>query len=1250
MMPTSRRHYLAAFLFCAVQTLGACSSCDGDNNATTTDDMSMTDDGGNMPGDMDTLPDSDGTDPDSDVIDPDSDIIDPDSDMDTDMGGDADMDTNPGGEVVTCATPIPAPAAGSTCSATPGSGSNVILRGTVLAEDGKIYENGSVIYEGGAENGKILYVGCDHDTQPEAADATLIECAQGVIAPGTFNAHDHLTFDANGTPKNHGTERFDHRHDWREGIRGHMRVRSNGSNGKAEAVQYSELRHLLAGTTSIAGSGGASGFVRNLDQLANNEGLDGLRVEYSTFPLGDSGGDLLDSGCSYPRIDSENVLSENTIYLPHVSEGIDAEANNEFKCLNGGSGRDLIAQNTSIIHGIGLTAADIADMSASGSKLVWSPRTNIDLYGQTADIPTYRRLGVTIALGTDWIISGSMNMQRELACAAYLNDTHFDGLLTSRDLFEMATINGAIALGVDDRLGSLAVGKIADIAIYDGATLGLGYDAVISSSPQDVKLVMRGGKAVYGDNAIIDAIVAPADAAKCETIDVCGASQKLCAELDTGANLATIRAEAGEPPYPLFFCGTPDQEPSCVPFRPDEYTGMTSATDADGDGIDDAQDICPAIFNPTRPLDNGQQPNFDQDTDGDSCDVCPVSGPGDMCAMFDPDDRDSDTVPNAMDNCPATPNADQLDNDNDGQGDACDRCPEAANPNNGPCPATIYDINDGTASVGESVIIRDAVVSGAGTDGFFIQVPTDAAAFIAPDFSGLFVYAPSFMAPPTRGDVVEVAGTVAEFRGGVQLTAPSVTVVSSGPAPQPVTVSAADLLRTGAKGEAYEGLLVRVDNVVVEDNASYDQFGEVKLVSGLYIDDTLYTFPKPEVGDTFTSIIGNVVYRNFSASEGNRISPRDENDLVTGPAALLGFNQSNVFLETNQMNAMSAPSLMVELTSTAQSAITIDMTYSGSVSGPAQLTIPAGEEMVAVPLDSTATAGSGTVTASYAGDMFSATVTTFDATSIRTPLAIEPANASIAPGGMITMTVTFDLPGLQDGSSTAVVTTSAGLSAPAMVTIPAGSQTADIPVSADAAAMGSQSVTVSTNGGMITEMLVVSTLPSQCLIISEVVEGSSFDKAVEIFNCGAGTLTLDGLTLCQVNGMNTNCSSDLALTGSLAAGETLVICNAQSSASIKMVCDIEDNVTSFNGDDRLILFEEVGGAAGAYDEGTDTLLDAFGQYATFPGGKIWENTTYDRCNLTPYNGVDPFDVSTYFNALPSGTITGLGTAPVAGCN
>jgi len=618
--------------------------------------------------------------------------------------------------------------------------------------------------------------------------------------------------------------------------------------------------------------------------------------------------------------------------------------------------------------------------------------------------------------------------------------------------------------------------------------------------------------------------------------------------------------------------------------------------------------------------------------------------------MFNPDDRDSDGILNDADNCPTTPNEDQLDTDSDGQGDVCDKCPEAANPNNGACPASIYAVNqEDNVSQGDFIVIRDAVVTGFGSSGFFIQVPEDSAAYVAPDYSGLYVYAPDFMPALTAGDLVEIEATVGEYFGGVQLTNPTVSVTGSGQVPAPVSVSEADILRTGAKGEAYEGVLVQVDNVEVADVSSYDQYGEVILTSGLYVDDTLFAFEKPAVGDTFNSVIGSVVYRGFSSSDGNRISPRDANDLITGPAALLGFNHAEVFVETNQVQAQSTPELLVEVTSPALSDLTIDLSYSGVVSGPATVTIAQGEKSASVPLTTTLVTGSGDVTASYMGDMYTTSVTVYDLTTPREPVSLDPQNPSVAPSGTLTMTATFDVPGVQGGLSTAQISTTGDLSvASGTVVIPAGSLTVDFDVTAGANATGTGTITVSSGGVDVSTTVTISTLPSECFIISEVVEGASFNKAVELYNCGSSDVTMDGVTLCQVNGNNTNCTSELALTGTLAAGETYVICNAQMSD--KTACDIEDGVTSFNGDDRLILFAELGGGADTYDEGTDTLFDAFGEYATNPGSRLWENATYDRCNFTPYNGVDAFDVSTYFNELPQDTFSGLGQAPVMGCN
>ena len=103
-----------------------------------------------------------------------------------------------------------------------------------------------------------------------------------------------------------------------------------------------------------------------------------------------------------------------------------------------------------------------------------------------------------------------------------------------------------------------------------------------------------------------------------------------------------------------------------------ELVGQIEVTDADGDGVDDAEDNCPASSNP-------DQSDTDGDGVGDTCDICPddadpaqtdsdQDGPGDAC---DPDD-DNDGVPDTLDNCRLVPNPDQADADVDGLGDACD--------------------------------------------------------------------------------------------------------------------------------------------------------------------------------------------------------------------------------------------------------------------------------------------------------------------------------------------------------------------------------------------------------------------------------------------------------------------------------------------------------------------------------------------------------------------------------------------------
>ena len=85
-------------------------------------------------------------------------------------------------------------------------------------------------------------------------------------------------------------------------------------------------------------------------------------------------------------------------------------------------------------------------------------------------------------------------------------------------------------------------------------------------------------------------------------------------------------------------------------------------TDTDGDGVIDTEDNCPQTP-------NSDQLNSDGDSYGDVCDNCV------NISNSDQSDSDGDVIGNACDNCPQTANATQDDGDGDGVGDVCDECP-----------------------------------------------------------------------------------------------------------------------------------------------------------------------------------------------------------------------------------------------------------------------------------------------------------------------------------------------------------------------------------------------------------------------------------------------------------------------------------------------------------------------------------------------------------------------------------------------
>ncbi|MBA3500944.1 MAG: thrombospondin type 3 repeat-containing protein, partial [Deltaproteobacteria bacterium] len=682
-----------------------------------------------------------------------------------------------------------------------------------------------------------------------------------------------------------------------------------------------------------------------------------------------------------------------------------------------------------------------------------------------------------IALGTDWMPTGSMNLLRELRCADSLNKQYFDNYFTDEELWKMVTSNAASVTSTDDAIGILAPGRVADISIFKGK--GKTYRAVLDAEPQDVVLVMRGGKVLYGDAEAVAAF-----ANDCDTVDVCGTGKRICLMSEISKTLAQLQSGAGANIYPAFSCGEPVKEPSCTPTRPPAYNGIT-ADDSDGDGLANAADKCPKVFDPIRPMDNGVEPDGDSDGVGDACDVCPLDANTTSCTVVDGNDRDSDTIPNASDNCPDNANTDQADTDSDGKGNVCDACPGDANPGAAGCPKSIYEIKNGTVPLGTSVVVNNALVTGKGSNGFFVQVKETDGNYNGANFSGLFVFtgtAAPTLANATVGARVKISGRVTNFQGQIELDNISeVMVQNAGPEtlPAPTPATYAQIKTGGTLMAQLEAVIVALPAAAISDVSQFETFGEYVLSDGidtLIVDDFLFKAnPAPFSGQGFTAVRGILTLRQMVS----KLEPRDAGDLTAGAPGLASFGPAGQFARVGTTN--NAPTfpqpLTVQLTAAAQNDTLIVIVSGSGDLTVANVTVLAGQSSAVVPVTAVAQNAGVTLTATLGVQSRQATVRVLGAAEAPTDVTLSPAAIGVSPGGSVQITATVDIPAPAGGTTIAlsVNPTSAG-TLPASVVIPAGQTSAAFTFD-NALTTGSATITATLGGDTGTTVVSVATGP-----------------------------------------------------------------------------------------------------------------------------------------------------------------------------
>jgi len=395
---------------------------------------------------------------------------------------------------------------------------DIVLLGDVLPVDAerRVITAGAVY----VHDGSIEAVQAERLAPPAGFSGAPRVRTGGLITPGLIDLHNHLAY--NTLPLWVGRDHaYETRYQWPAAPTYQSDVsnpaQALGIAAPAAALRFAEVKAIVGGVTSIQGSPPMTRafpgwMVRNIEKEEH-----GVKqpIFQSVLPATN---EQLDA--------TAKRLADGRGFIYHLGEGVSPKLRGEFAQLDD---HHCVGDGLIGIHSTALTAADFtAWQSRGGGAIVWSPFSNLWLYGGTTDVLAARAAGIRVCLGSDWTPSGTRNVLGELKIAATWNRDGLGGALADADLVEMATANPGDTLmrSWQVQVGRLVPGALADIAVFS-RTHADPWQSVLLASERHVRLVLVGGRPAYGNTALL----ADAGALDVEPVTVRGIHRGLVMQL-----------------------------------------------------------------------------------------------------------------------------------------------------------------------------------------------------------------------------------------------------------------------------------------------------------------------------------------------------------------------------------------------------------------------------------------------------------------------------------------------------------------------------------------------------------------------------------------------------------------------------------------------------------------------------------------------------------------------------------------------